>query len=67
MLLRTSENRRSRYDQHRAAPINCSTVGYDGFVTAEIFPPAHGLWESQIWTTSKAMDFILGRAKRGKA
>jgi len=42
-------------------------VGYDGYVTAEIFPPAHGLWESQIWTTSKAMDFILGRAKRGKA
>jgi len=36
-------------------------VGYDGYVTAEIFPPAHGLWESQIWTTSKAMDFILGR------
>ncbi|HPD15694.1 MAG TPA: sugar phosphate isomerase/epimerase family protein [Planctomycetota bacterium] len=38
-------------------------VGYDGYVTAEIFPPAHGLWESQIWTTSKAMDFILGRVK----
>jgi len=38
-------------------------VGYDGYVTAEIFPPPHGLWESQVWTTSKAMDFILGRAK----
>ncbi len=37
-------------------------VGYDGYVTAEIFPPGHGLWESQVWTTSKAMDFILGRA-----
>ncbi|MBM4030286.1 MAG: sugar phosphate isomerase/epimerase [Planctomycetes bacterium] len=37
-------------------------VGYNGYVTAEIFPPGHGLWESQIWTTSKAMDFILGRA-----
>lgn len=37
-------------------------VGYNGYVTAEIFPPAHGLWESQVWTTSKAMDFILGRA-----
>jgi len=41
-------------------------VGYRGYVTAEIFPPAHGLWESQVWTTSKAMDFILGRAKRAK-
>jgi hexulose-6-phosphate isomerase len=38
-------------------------VRYTGTVTAEIFPYAHGLWESQIWTTSKAMDFILGRAK----
>jgi len=38
-------------------------VGYDGYVTAEIFPPAHALWESQIWTTSKGMDFILGRVK----
>jgi len=38
-------------------------VGYNGYVTAEIFPYARGLWESQIWTTSKAMDFILGRAK----
>jgi hexulose-6-phosphate isomerase len=37
-------------------------IGYDGYVTAEIFPPGHGLWQSQIWTTSKAMDFILGRA-----
>jgi len=36
---------------------------YNGYVTAEIFPYANGLWESQIWTTSKAMDFILGRAK----
>lgn len=36
-------------------------IGYNGYVTAEIFPPAHGLWESQVWTTSKAMDFILGR------
>jgi len=38
-------------------------IRYGGYVTAEIFPYAHGLWESQIWTTSKAMDFILGRAK----
>jgi hexulose-6-phosphate isomerase len=38
-------------------------VRYRGYVTAEIFPYAHGLWESQIWTTSKAMDFILGRAR----
>ena len=38
-------------------------VRYNGYVTAEIFPYACGLWESQIWTTSKAMDFILGRAK----
>jgi len=38
-------------------------VGYRGFVTAEIFPYARGLWESQVWTISKAMDFILGRAK----
>jgi len=36
---------------------------YNGYVTAEIFPYPNGLWESQIWTTSKAMDFILGRAK----
>lgn len=43
-----------------------AAVGYDGYVTAEIFPPAHGLWESQVWTTSKAMDFILGRAKRAE-
>ncbi|HUT32109.1 MAG TPA: sugar phosphate isomerase/epimerase family protein [Planctomycetota bacterium] len=41
-------------------------VGYKGYVTAEIFPPAHGVWESQIWTTSKAMDFILGRVKAAK-
>jgi hexulose-6-phosphate isomerase len=41
-------------------------IGYDGYVTAEIFPPAHALWESQIWTTSKAMDFILGRVKPTK-
>lgn len=38
-------------------------VRYNGTVTAEIFPYAHGLWESQIWSTSKAMDFILGRVK----
>jgi hexulose-6-phosphate isomerase len=38
-------------------------VRYRGYVTAEIFPYAHGLWESQIWTNSKAMDFILGRAR----
>jgi hexulose-6-phosphate isomerase len=42
-------------------------VGYSGYVTAEIFPYAHGLWESQVWTTSKAMDFILGRAKPMKS
>lgn len=42
------------------------SVGYDGYVTAEIFPPAHGVWESQIWTSSKAMDFILGRVKPAK-
>jgi len=38
-------------------------IRYNGYVTAEIFPYVHGLWESQIWTTSRAMDFILGRAK----
>jgi len=38
-------------------------IRYNGYVTAEIFPYARGLWESQIWTTSKAMDYILGRAK----
>jgi len=38
-------------------------IRYNGYVTAEIFPYANGLWESQIWTSSKAMDFILGRAK----
>ena len=38
-------------------------IGYNGYVTAEIFPYGHALWESQIWTTSKAMDYILGRAK----
>ena len=38
-------------------------IHYTGYVTAEIFPYANGLWESQIWTSSKAMDFILGRAK----
>ena len=38
-------------------------VRYNGYVTAEIFPYPNGLWESQIWTSSKAMDFILGRAK----
>lgn len=38
-------------------------IRYTGYVTGEIFPYPHGLWESQIWTTSKAMDFILGRAR----
>jgi hexulose-6-phosphate isomerase len=38
-------------------------IRYNGYVTAEIFPYANGLWESQIWTTSIAMDFILGRKK----
>ena len=38
-------------------------IRYNGYVTAEIFPYPNGLWESQIWTSSKAMDFILGRAK----
>jgi len=38
-------------------------IRYNGYVTAEIFPYGHALWESQIWTTSRAMDYILGRAK----
>lgn len=38
-------------------------VRYNGYVTAEIFPYPNGLWESQIWTNSIAMDFILGRKK----
>jgi L-ribulose-5-phosphate 3-epimerase len=38
-------------------------IRYNGYVTAEIFPYANGLWESQIWSTSVAMDFILGRKK----
>lgn len=41
-------------------------IRYNGYVTAEIFPYGHALWESQIWTTSKAMDFILGRVKPAK-
>ena len=41
-------------------------IRYNGYVTAEIFPYGHALWESQIWTTSKAMDFILGRARPAK-
>ena len=42
------------------------SIRYNGYVTAEIFPYPNGLWESQIWTSSKAMDFILGRAKQAK-
>ncbi len=41
-------------------------IRYNGIVTAEIFPYGHALWESQIWTTSKAMDYILGRARPAK-
>ena len=41
-------------------------IRYNGYVTAEIFPYGHALWESQIWTTSKAMEFILGRVKPAK-
>jgi hexulose-6-phosphate isomerase len=38
-------------------------IRYNGYVTAEIFPYACGHWESQVWTTSTAMDYILGRKK----
>ena len=41
-------------------------IRYNGYVTAEIFPYGHALWESQIWTTSTAMDYILGRTRPKK-
>jgi len=43
-------------------------IRYNGYVTAEIFPYpyGHSLWESQIWTTSTAMDYILGRRRPKK-
>lgn len=41
-------------------------IGYNGYVTAELFPYGHALWESQIWTTSTAMDYILGRRRPKK-
>ncbi|MFW6162916.1 MAG: sugar phosphate isomerase/epimerase family protein [Planctomycetota bacterium] len=42
------------------------TARYNGYVTAEVFPYGHALWESQIWTTSLAMDYILGRKRPKK-
>jgi hexulose-6-phosphate isomerase len=41
-------------------------IRYTGYVTAEIFPYGHALWESQIHTTSTAMDYILGRTRPKK-
>ena len=37
-------------------------VGYDGYITAEMLPPYGHHPEALIYNTSKAMDFILGRA-----
>lgn len=36
-------------------------IGYDGYVTAEMIPPYSHHPEALIYTTSKAMDFILDR------
>jgi hexulose-6-phosphate isomerase len=36
-------------------------IGYEGYVTAEMIPPYSHHPEALIYTTSKAMDFILGR------
>ncbi|MFW6107533.1 MAG: sugar phosphate isomerase/epimerase family protein [bacterium] len=38
-------------------------IGYTDYLTAEVFPYPYGLWESQVWTNSVALDFILGRRR----